>query len=624
MQQIQRVYLSPKLWYLRVSIIEAKDIMPGHRGIEVVRFPEFSTKVQVGNQIWRTGNAAPSTTRSFSNPYWNMEHLFVVTEPFEDYLLVSVEDRVGPGKEEVVATMLLPVATIEKQSDEKPVTSRWFNLESHFGGAGDNHKIITRFVSQIHMRISIDEGYDVLDEGTIHSSDVRTTDKRLWKPQVGVLEMGILGAAGLAPMKIKDGKGVTDAYCVAKYGKEWVKTHTVVNSLSPKWNVQYRWEVYDPCSVLTIGVFDDRRMNKNTTTNPIACDYPIGKVRIRLSTIETDRIYTHSYPLLMLLSSGVREMGELHLALRFSCTNLANMLFKYTMPLLPKMHYLHPLSADQLGKLRYVALNVVASKLSKEEPALSKEVVGFMHDLNKWSMRRSKAIYLRLVTILSGLSAALMWLEEIRNWKNPVFSALFLINYLTLVMLPAFIIPTILLYVAFLVCWNYRVRPQHPPHMDTRLSHAEYVAADELDEEFDTFPTTASDDIVRWRYDRLRIVAGRVQTVMGDMATYGERFQELLTCRDPQASFLFLMFCLVAAIGFCVVPIWVVVALLGLYSLRPTWFRSELPSPFVCFFRRLPSKADNILVAGERKDYVCHDTQGLLVVRILENLQQRM
>ncbi|KAK7345822.1 hypothetical protein VNO77_16434 [Canavalia gladiata] len=586
MQQIQRVYLSPKLWYLRVSIIEARDIMPGHKGLEVVRLPEFSTKVQVGNQIWRTRNAAPSTTRSFSNPYWNEEVLFVVTEPFEDYLSVSVEDGVGPGREEVVATMLLPVAKIEKRIDEETVTSRWFNLESHFGSAGDNQKLITRFVSQIHMRISIDDGYDLLDEGTIHSSDVRTIDKRLWKPQVGVLEMRILGAVGLAPRKIKDGRGVIDAYCVAKYGKEWVQTHTVVDSLSPMWNEQYRWEVYEPCSVLTIGVFDDGRINRNTTTNIIDCDYPIGKVKIRLSTIETNRVYAYCYPLLKLHLTGLRKMGELELVLKFSL-------------------------------LRYGAVNVVESKLSNVELPLSKDVVRYIttgDDFPLWAPRKSKGNFSRLVSTLSGPIAVLKWLEEICNWKNPVSSALFLFISLTLVMLPAFIIPTIILYMAFVVGWNYRFRPRYPPQ--TRFSNDVDVDTDELDEELDTFPTTASDDIVRMRYDRLRSVAGMVQTVVGDIATHAERFQELLTWRDPRATFLFMMFCLVAAVGFCVVPIRVLVALLGLYSLRPPSFRNEFPSPFVCFFNRLPGKADIILDAGEERelDAVWQDTESLLIV----------
>ncbi|XP_027365574.1 FT-interacting protein 7-like [Abrus precatorius] len=624
MQQIQRVYLSPKLWYLRVSIIEAQDIMPGHRGLEVVRFPEFSTKIQVGNQIWKTGNASPSATRSFSNPYWNEEYLFVVTEPFEENLLVSVEDQVGAERQEVVASVLLPVATIEKRTDEKPVSSRWFNLDSQLGSAGDNDKLGTRFVSRIHIRISFDEGYDVLDEGTIHSSDVQSTDKRLWKPHVGVIEMRILGATGLMPMKIEDGRDVTDAYCVAKYGQKWVRTQTVVGSLSPKWNEQYTWEVYDPCSVLTVAVFDDCLINKNTTDDTRVRDHPIGKVRIRLSTLETDRTYTHLYPLMTLLPSGVKKMGELQLALRFSCTNVANVLLQYTRPLLPSMHYVHPLSVDQVDMLRCEAVNVVASKLSREEPPLSREVVEYinMHDSHTWSMRRSKASFRRLMGIFSSISRMLEWLKAIQYWKKPLHSAVFLIIFLTLVMFPEIIIPTILVYIAFMGLWNFRYRPRLPPHVDLKLSGALDAHPDEVDEEFDTFPASASPHIVRMRYDRLRSVAGKIQTIIGDVATLGERLQFLVTWRDPRATFLFIVLCLVAAVVFYVVPFRVVMALLGLYSLRPPRFRSRIPSRVESFFRRLPARADNILSTGEGKDYVYQNPQGLLIVGILENLQQ--
>jgi hypothetical protein len=52
--------------------------------------------------------------------------VFAVAKPFEDYLLLSVEDRVAPGRDEVVGRVFLPMTAIEKQSDEKPVTSRWF------------------------------------------------------------------------------------------------------------------------------------------------------------------------------------------------------------------------------------------------------------------------------------------------------------------------------------------------------------------------------------------------------------------------------------------------------------------------------------------------------------------
>lgn len=593
-----KVYLSPKLWYLRVSVIEAQDIIPGDKGPAMMRFPELSAKVQVGNQVLRTRTAAASMNRSLSNPYWNEDLLFVVAEPFEDYLLVSVDDRFGPGRDEVVGRVLLPVGAIERRTDEKPVVSRWFNLDNHFGSNSAESKLVTRFGSRIHLRVSLDGGYHVLDEATMYCSDVKPTAKQLWKPHIGVLEMGILGATGLMPMKIKEGKGsTTDAYCVAKYGQKWVRTRTVVDSLSPKWNEQYTWEVFDPCTVVTVGVFDNCRVDKNMINNSAGRDSRIGKVRIRLSTLESDRVYTHSYPLLMLHNTGVKKMGELHLALRFSCANMANMLHMYTLPLLPKMHYVHPLSVNQLEGLRYQAMNVVASRLSRAEPPLGREVVEYMldHDSHMWSMRRSKANFFRLMNVISGFVAMGRWVESMRSWQKPVYSTLFLVFFLLLVALPELIVPTILLYLAFLGLWQYRSRPRHPPHMDTRLSHAESVYPDELDEEFDSFPTSRSADIVRMRYDRLRSVAGRIQTVVGDMATQGERFQALLSWRDPRVTFLFVIFCLFAAVGFYAVPIRVVVALWGLYMLRPPRFRSKLPSRALSFFRRLPSKADSLL-----------------------------
>ncbi|GAV74158.1 C2 domain-containing protein/PRT_C domain-containing protein [Cephalotus follicularis] len=592
-----KVYLSPKLWYLRVSVIEAQDVIPGEKGSAMMRFPELSAKVQVGNQVLRTRISGANANRSLSNPYWNEDMLFVVAEPFEDYLLVSVEDRIGPGRDAVVGRVLLPVSAIERRTDEKSVVSRWFNLDNHFGDSAES-KLLTRFGSRIHLRASLDGGYHVLDEATMYSSEFRPTAKQLWRPHIGVLEMGILGASWLIPTKIKEGKGgSTDAYCVAKYGQKWVRTRTVVDSLSPKWNEQYTWEVFDPCTVITIGVFDNCRIDKTALSNGGSRDSRIGKVRIRLSTLESDRVYTHSYPLLMLHTTGVKKMGELHLAVRFSCANMVNMLHMYTMPLLPKMHYVHPLSVNQLESLRYQAMNVVASRLSRAEPPLGREVVEYMldHDSHMWSMRRSKANFFRLMNVISGLVAMGRRVESMRNWHKPVYSTLFVAIFLWLIAFPELIISSVLLYMSFLGIWRYRSRPSHPSHMDTRLSHAECVYPDELDEEFDSFPTSRSTDIVRMRYDRLRSVAGRIQTVVGDMATQGERFQALISWRDPRATFLFVVLCPIVAIGFYVVPFRVVLALWGLYVLRPPRFRSKLPSRVLSFFRRLPAKSDSLL-----------------------------
>ncbi|CAL0316125.1 unnamed protein product [Lupinus luteus] len=589
-----KVYLSPKLWYLRVSIIEAQDIMPAHRGSQVVRFPQFLVNVQLGEQCLRTKNAAP--------------------KPFENELLISVEDQVEPDRDMVVARMLLLVATIEKRAGEKPVTSRWFNLDCHVENVGDNNtKLMARFNSRIHLRVSFDGEYNVVDDFTMY---VRPRD-----PPIGVLKIGILGATWLLPMKIGNGRGSTDAYCVAMYGEKWFRTRTVVDSLSPKWNEQYVWEVYDPCTVVTIGVFHNHGIDKNNMAG--AWDVRMGKVRIRLSTLETHRVYAYSYPLLMLLPSGLKKMGELQLAMRFSCTNMTKMLHKYTIPMLPRMHYIHPLSAEQITRLRHKGVDIVASRLSSAEPSLESEVVEYMLDHNDspmWSFRRSKCVFFRIMDTLSWLIAMVKWLEAICNWEKPMYSTLFLIISLTLVMLPEFILPTIFFYLVLVGLWNHSHRPQHPLYLDIRKSFVDTVLSDELDEEFDTFPTSRSSDIVRWRYDKLRSVAGRLLNISGDFATLLERMEALLSWRDPRATFSCMMFCLLVAVVFYVVRIRVVVALLGLYSLRPPRFRSKLASPVINFYRRLPSK--DITLISETIDHGCPDLEGLLIIRILEDFQQ--
>ncbi|KAG5583386.1 hypothetical protein H5410_054013 [Solanum commersonii] len=289
-----KVYLSPKLWYLRVNVIEAQDLIPGDRS----RFPEVYVKAILGNQVLRTRVSMSKTI----NPMWNEDLMFVAAEPFEEPLILSVEDRVAPNKDEVLGRCAIPLQYIDRRLDHRLINSKWYNLEKHIIVEGEKKKEI-KFASRIHMRLYLEGGYHVLDESTHYSSDLRPTAKQLWKSSIGVLELGILNAHGILPMKAKDGRATTDAYCVAKYGQKWVRTRTIIDSFAPKWNEQYTWEVFDPCTVINIGVFDNCHLQGGDKSGG-AKDSRIGKVRIRLSTLETGRVYTHSYPLLVLHPTG--------------------------------------------------------------------------------------------------------------------------------------------------------------------------------------------------------------------------------------------------------------------------------------------------------------------------------
>jgi hypothetical protein len=442
--------------------------------------------------------------------------------------------------------------------------------------------------------------------------------KQLWKPPIGLLEVGILSANGLNPTKTRQERGSCDPYCVAKYGQKWVRTRTIVDNLNPRFNEQYTWDVFDHGTVLTIGLFDNCHIggdnhegqgqghghghghghnHNHSHSSPSHMDKPIGKVRIRISTLETGRVYTHTYPLLVLHPSGVKKMGELHLAIRFSVTSLLNVFLTYSRPLLPKMHYAQPLSIVQQEMLRHQAVQLVAQRLGRMEPPVRREVVEYMSDARShlWSMRRSKANFFRLMQVFSGFIAAGKWFGDVCQWKNPVTTVLVHVLFIMLVFYPDLILPTIFLYMFLIGLWNYRFRSRVPPHMNTRISYADVAHPDELDEEFDTFPTSKSPDLVRMRYDRLRHVAGRIQTVVGDIATQGERLQSLLSWRDPRATAMFLIFCLFAAIVLYVTPFQVIALCLGFFWMRHPRFRHKLPAAPVNFFRRLPAKTDSLL-----------------------------
>lgn len=191
-----------------------------------------------------------------------------------------------PTKDEVLGKISLPLDMFERRLDHRPVHTRWFNLEKYgFGVLEPDRRKELKFSSRVHLRVCLEGGYHVLDESTMYISDQRPTSRQLWKQPIGILEVGILSAQGLLPMKMKDGRGgSTDAYCVAKYGQKWVRTRTILDTFNPKWNEQYTWEVYDPCTVITLGVFDNCHLGggeKQTAGNG-ARDSRIGKVLINL------------------------------------------------------------------------------------------------------------------------------------------------------------------------------------------------------------------------------------------------------------------------------------------------------------------------------------------------------
>ncbi|KAI4348464.1 hypothetical protein L6164_009187 [Bauhinia variegata] len=580
-----KVYQSPKLWYLRATVLEAQDILP----LTALKEASFQVRAQLGFQVLKS---KVSVTRNGSAS-WNEDFIFVAAEPFTDQLVFSLENR-QPKVPLTMGVVRIPLTAIERRVDDRNVASRWFNFEE----TNDEKRV---YKGRVHLRLCFDGGYHVMDEAAHVCSDYRPTARQLWKPPVGTVELGIIGCKNLIPMKTVNGKSSTDGYCVAKYGNKWVRTRTVSDSLEPKWNEQYTWKVFDPCTVLTIGVFDSwgdvfEGDSPKESTRP---DFRIGKVRVRISTLQTGRVYRNLYPLLVLTPSGLKKMGEIEIAVRFiKSTQTLDFLHVYSQPMLPLMHHIKPLGLVQQDVLRNTAVKIVAGHLSRSEPPLRREVLLYMLDADShnFSMRKVRANWYRIINVVAGVIDILRWIEDTRGWKNPTSTILVHALLVMLVWFPDLIIPTFAFYVFVIGAWNYRFRSRDPlPHFDPKISLAEIVDRDELDEEFDTVPSTRSSEMVRARYDKLRTLAARVQTVLGDFATQGERMQALVTWRDPRATGIFVGMCFVVALILYLVPSKMVAMAFGFYYMRHPIFRDRMPSPALNFFRRLPSMSDRIM-----------------------------
>ncbi|KAL6559065.1 Multiple C2 domain and transmembrane region protein 16 [Orobanche hederae] len=582
-----KVYQSPKLWYLRSTIIEAQDIsmlMP-------LKESSYQVKVQLGFQVQKT---KPVLTSSGA-PSWNEDLMFVAAEPFTEHNLIFMLIENRPPKDQVIIGIArIPLTSIERRVDDRNVVSRWSTLE-------DPNEEKRVYKGRVHLKLCFDGGYHVMDEGAQVCSDYRPTARQLWKPHVGTIELGIISCKNLVPMKTTKGnKGSTDAYAVAKYGNKWVRTRTISDSLDPKWNEQYTWRVCDPSTVLTIGVFDSCEVFKlDGSKEPTRSDLRIGKVRIRISTLATGSVYRNVLPLILLSRAGLKKMGEIELAVRFArATPTLDFLHLYSQPLLPMMHHLKPLGMVQQEALRAVAVKIVSAHLSRSEPPLGREVVSYMLDAdsNTFSMRKVRANWLRIVNVIAGVIDMFKWVDDTRSWKNPTATILVHALLVMLVWFPDLIVPTLAFYVFVVGAWNYRFRSRTSLlHFDPKISLAESIDRDELDEEFDAMPCTRPNELVRVRYDRLRMLGARVQTILGDVATQCERVQALVTWWDPRATGIFVGLCFVLAIILYLVPSKMVAMAFGFYYLRHPIFRDRMPSPALNFFRRLPSLSDRML-----------------------------
>lgn len=535
--------------------------------------------------------------RTTSGSYeWKEDLLFVAAEPFfEDDLELHVIVA-NPGKDEVViGQQTVPLSSIVKGGDEHDhfdvMPSKWFDLknpdkpqfDSSVDDGNDNSSRM-----RICLKNMLDGRYRIVHDSKGYMDDTRPADRKLWRPPVGRVHLGILRATGL-PLRM--GKSTVNLYCVAKYGDKWVRTHTILDGPEHVFNEQHTWSVYDIATVLTVGVFDHFPHTRKAHRE-------IGKVQIHLSCLETDRVYAHSYPLIILNRRGFKKAGELQIAVKLSSESFISLLGMYARSTLPKMHYEHPLTVMEEDKFRSEVAEVMALRFSRVEPPLRSEIVAYMCNATRgtscWSMRKSKVNFFRLMQVASPF---IHLFQSVTSWKNPAVALISCVIFVLALCFHKLVLSMVIIYFVLVALWNYRFRPRKPPFFDHKVSCLGSVHPDEIDEEFDSVESSCSIDLVRMRYDRLRSVAGRVQTVVGDVATQGERIQSLLCWRDPRATAIFQFIIVMVSIVVYFVPKKVLVGIAGFYIMRHPRFRKKNNTPSIVenFFRRLPDKQGTLI-----------------------------
>ncbi|KAJ7945112.1 C2 domain-containing protein [Quillaja saponaria] len=594
-----KVYLQPRIWILRVYVYEGQD---------------FSiTEATDNSGIFIQANFGSVTLRSKLvktkknvNPKWNENLFFAAAEQIDGHMVLTVVHET-PSNHQCLGTYDFPLKGVSKKLDGAPPAGNWCNLkrpivmkDQQDQGKGKVQQEQVEFKSKLKLGISLDGGYHIFDEDPEFSSDFRATAKKLSKSHIGFFELGILSATGLAAMKKgKKENNRTDAYCVVKYGPKWIRTRTIVDSLSPKWNEQYSWEVYDICTFITILVLDNAHIQGGRIAEGVR-DAKMGKVTIGLSTLEVGRIYTYSYPLLQHQPSlGLKKMGEIQLAFRLKLLiSKFDLLHTYAYFLHPRLHYTSPLSRAHTDNLSKQAVMLISKWFKQAEPPLREEVVNHMLAVRAklWSMRKGRTTFDRISVFLNALVATCKWFEEVMYWKDFQRTLMVHAALVGVIFCPKSVLQTIFAYLILNVLSQYSKRPRHPAQVDLKLSHVHTATVNELQEEFDPVPSKYGGVVLRNRYDCMRKFGERMVSEMGYLAMKGEMVESLVSWKDPVITFFFLFICLFVGIVTFVVPLQWTMILGFAYLLKHPRFRAGAPFGIPRnLLSRMPTNADCML-----------------------------
>lgn len=465
-------------------------------------------------------------------------------------------------------------------------------------------------------------------------------------PKVGKLKLGLLQAHNLTAVHWS---GTPSVYAIVKYEKNWARMRTILSTTDPVWNEELEFDVHDPSSVLTIGLFEDFHLENNLFKRGILRqrkDHPMGKFRIRVSTLDGNRLYRVRFPLLLPHKKVLRKVGELEVELKFEFESVAKVIWNSLKPPLPAIHYTNPMEKPALAEK--TMREAMIAYLEQEHPPIHQECVEELLDARGsiFRMRRAKVNYARLLGTVQFLIDIVKGFCTICEWKYASLSILAHVVFIFYVYNLHLLAPSLCGLLLLKVLWHYRGRggefhvppmvtldrakqfvgldvlhePQRDaPHADVNAAADEHEAFEadmssslgdadlNEDELFDADSTVSREDEgeemksgnpvveLQKKLEELRMLAARVQNLMGTIAEPGERVHNLLRWEDPRSTAVFTAFLLVSTVLTWTVDMRHIFAFVGIVLLRHPILRSPTPPPPVSMFMRLPTNQDLLL-----------------------------
>ncbi|CAH9086371.1 unnamed protein product [Cuscuta europaea] len=494
-------YAQPKLAYCRVVLLQLE---PSSKSCKAPLKDGASYYVHCqmgGEQHWWTPPLPhPSPYNNIENTPLNChafgrrQFWFAADQVDPDSLTFTVMVRppraVGATKEpsyDVLGSVVVPMDGNgpKLKNGQKHHDGRFMLVKS-----GDELGLV------LHAAVWIDRNYHVFDDLDSYTSDRSPTVKRLNASALGIAELDVTieRVEALVPIKKQKDVWTTDPYCVAKYGNKFCKTHTAAAkfgaSADPKFNHTYKWEaigykpkpfptnanayndpsisvlthtdfgenftweVYDPNTVLTIGVFDNSNVvavegkKDEEGKKKKVEDMNIGKVKVPISTLLIYKSYKRVFPLFVVhpeLGPQARIMGMLHVTIQLVPRSLGGFLFTYFTPPLPSIHYLQGVPPlEKMPEIRRSAVALEVKNLARSDPPLGGNVVRYMTTPEQGFSRRVLLTNIARLCSASGLRAPLLLVGLVLSRSSLTTSWLVSVLLTILLLWPFLIIPLIL------------------------------------------------------------------------------------------------------------------------------------------------------------------------------------